>query len=144
MTLTLVREPSENGRTFGVLYVDGVFECHTLEDPVRPFKVAGHTAIPPGRYRVRVTWSPRFKRQLPLVEEVPGFEGIRFHPGNSAADTEGCILPGTTRDFDRVVGSRVAFDALLAKLKGDVWLTIISATEFATLGGQHGASAHRE
>lgn len=144
MNLTLIREPSENGRTFGVLYVDGVFECHTLEDPVRPFKVAGHTAIPAGRYRVSLTWSPRFKRLLPLVENVPGFEGIRFHPGNSADDTEGCILPGTLRDFDRLLASRVAFDALLVKLKGEVWLTIVSATEFANLGGQHGTTAHRE
>jgi Family of unknown function (DUF5675) len=135
MNLTLVREPSSGESTFGVLFVDGVFQCFTLEDVVRPAKIAGSTAIPAGRYTVRVTWSPRFKRMLPLVENVPGFEGIRFHAGNSAKDTDGCILPGTGRTADRVVGSRAAFDALLAKLTGEARLTIVSVEAFAGLGG---------
>lgn len=134
MELLLVREPSSDEATLGVLFVDGAFECFTLEDVVRPVKVKGATAIPAGRYRVRVTFSPRFRRLLPLVEDVPGFEGIRFHAGNSAADTEGCILPGTGRMGDRVVGSRVAFDALMGKLRGDVWLTIVFAEQLATPG----------
>lgn len=136
MNLTLVREPSANGRTFGVLFVDGVFECHTLEDVVRAEKVAGETAVPAGRYRVVVSWSPRFQRRLPLLENVPGFSGVRIHAGNSSRDTEGCILPGLTREGDRVLQSRTAFMRLLEKLeRGPAWLTIVSAEAFNEVGG---------
>ena len=136
MKLTLVREPSANERTFGVLFVDGVFECHTLEDVVRAEKVAGVTAIPPGLYRVVVSWSPRFQKRLPLLENVPGFSGVRIHAGNSARDTEGCILPGLVRDGDRVLQSRTAFMRLFEKLeRGPAWLTIVSAEMFNEVGG---------
>lgn len=106
--------------TIGTLMVDGIWECFTLEDVVRPIgapKVYGETAIPHGAFNVVVTRSQRFQRDLPLVENVPGFEGIRIHPGNDAADTDGCILVGRTKGVDFVGESRAAFNALFAKIQ---------------------------
>ena len=115
--LRLERGPSAHGATIGELLIDGAFECYTCEDVVREEKIHGQTAIPPGTYSVIITPSQRFKRDLPLLQNVPNFEGIRIHPGNTSADTEGCILPGRTRT-DRTVGeSKAAFNALYAKIQ---------------------------
>lgn len=135
MTLRLIREPSINGATLGSLYIDGHWQAWTLEDqireqagvPVAAWKVPAQTAIPAGRYRVIVTPSQRFQRPLPLVLDVPGFSGIRIHPGNGPEDTEGCILVGRDRVAGRVLQSRVAFEALFATLQaaiGDIWIEI--------------------
>jgi len=128
--LTLQRTDLQPTRTFGHLTGPGV-SLLTLEDQVRPTdapKVPGATAIPAGRYRLVVTWSPRFGQRLPLLLDVPGFEGIRIHAGNTEADTAGCILVGMDRLPDRVVQSRPALDLLLDRLeaRGDEthWLTI--------------------
>jgi hypothetical protein len=126
--LHLHREQSTAGATLGRLYVDGRFECYTLEDVVRDvpgqavytWKVAGATAIPAGTYPIVITESVRFKRRLPLLIGVPGFAGIRIHPGNVARDTEGCILPGLSHGPARVGESRRAFDSLFAKLEAAV------------------------
>ena len=135
MELLLKREPSSRGRTFGAVSIDGLFECWTIEDVVRrdDEKVPGETAIPAGRYEVRITLSQRFGRLLPILLDVPNFTGVRIHPGNTAADTEGCILPGRTKGPDAVYESRVAFAALFAKIGaarggGDaVWITVQDA-----------------
>lgn len=134
MTLTLHRQPSFEETTLGTLFVDGVKECDTLEDLVRPpgEKVYGKTAIPPGRYQVRVTLSPRFGVQMPELLEVPGFSGVRIHPLNTAAETEGCIGVGTVADARTIVRSRAAYDALLPKIEracaeGECWIDIRSA-----------------
>ncbi len=104
--------------TIGTLYIDGKAACFTLEDCVRSGpKVYGKTAIPEGIYNVVITPSNRFKRDLPLLENVPGFDGIRIHPGNTAEDTEGCILVGTVKAADSVLHSREAFNSLFAKIK---------------------------
>lgn len=132
MLLTLRREPSANGCTTGRLSVDGRHECYTCEDVTRPGqeKVPGKTAIPEGRYRVVVTHSQRFGCLLPLLLDVPGFTGIRIHTGNTAADTEGCILPGLGMLPDRVTESRKAFEPLFSKIQAalasgeDVWIEI--------------------
>lgn len=127
MDLRLEREPSANGRTYGRLLVDGQFYCHTLEDLVRPIKVPGQTAIPAGRYLIRITPSARFKRRLPELIDVPNYRGVRIHPGNTTADTEGCILPGLERTPSGLGKSRLAFDPLLARLErtpGPHWITI--------------------
>ena len=116
MDLKLVRKIFTEQSTVGELSVDGKFECFTLEDKVRPVKVHGETAIPEGIYEVIINFSPRFKRQLPRLLNVPGFEGILIHPGNKAVDTDGCILVGTTKSKDFVGNSRVAFNALFEKL----------------------------
>jgi hypothetical protein len=134
MDLHLVRDICGEACTLGQLSVDGVFECFTLEDVARPAgeKVYGRTAIPEGRYRIIVNRSPRFRRDLPLLLDVRNFEGVRIHPGNTADDTEGCILPGRKRTQASVQESRMAFDALLAKIEGaiaageEVWITIES------------------
>lgn len=103
--------------TIGMLSIGGAYECFTLEDVVRDVKIPGKTAIPAGAYNLVITPSNRFKRDLPLVEGVPGFEGIRIHPGNRAEDTEGCILVGLSKGKDFVSESRKAFDALFLKIK---------------------------
>jgi hypothetical protein len=98
--------------------------------PVKEWKVPGQTAIPTGRYRVVLTMSNRFGKILPEVLNVPGFSGIRIHPGNTAADTEGCLLPGLTRANDFVGNSRAAFEIVNKKISAaiasgaEVWLTI--------------------
>ena len=119
MKLRLVRKHFSPQSTVGELHVDDRFECYTLEDRERPgqSKVYGQTAIPRGTYEVVVTPSPRFKRRLPLLVGVPGFAGIRVHSGNTAADTEGCILVGRTKGRDFVGESRPAFSALFAKIE---------------------------
>lgn len=125
MKLTLERLQRDPDVTIGALSVDGDFECWICEDPVREvpgqpvsaWKIKGQTAIPAGTYRIDITASARFKRDLPLLLAVPGFDGIRIHPGNTAADTEGCLLPGVMRLAKSVGQSRVAFNALFAKLR---------------------------
>lgn len=129
MKLELWRRWLTEASTVGELYVDGEWECYVLEDRYRPppeKKVPGATAIPCGTYGVKLTHSPRFQRILPLLVDVPGFSGVRIHPGNTIADTEGCLLPGRIKHGESVKESRVAFHALLAKLEaaGDEPITI--------------------
>lgn len=131
MELTLDREPSAHGATIGRLSCRGVFLVWTLEDVIRDGpKVAGQTAIPPGRYPVVITPSLRFRTLLPLVDKVPGFTGVRIHAGNTAADTEGCILVGLERGQASILDSRRALvrvqQMITAALnKGEpVWLTV--------------------
>ncbi len=116
MTLRVIREPSRESTTLGSLYVDGVWQCWTLEDQVRAEKVPGQTAIPAGAYDVRLTPSPRFGRTLPEVLSVPGFQGIRIHAGNRASDTQGCLLVGSERGALWIAQSRLALERLMAKL----------------------------
>lgn len=99
MNLYILRTTYTPVSTVGELIVNHSIFCHTLEDVVRPkgsAKVPGKTAIPSGRYTLLVNESNRFKRQMPLIQNVPGFEGIRMHGGNTAEDTEGCILVAKT------------------------------------------------
>lgn len=104
--------------TVGRLSIDGKYFCDTLENTVRApgVKVRGKTAVPAGRYRVVLTESPRFKRILPLLVDVPNFEGVRIHPGNTAKDTEGCLLVGFNQVKGKVVASRATFQKLFEKL----------------------------
>jgi len=120
MKLEVVRFQCGADCTIGQLLVDGEHECWTLEDIVRPTgapKVYGKTAIPYGTYPLDITFSNRFQRDLPLVRNVPGFEGIRIHSGNTAENTEGCLLVGTGRTGTSVTNSRVAFNALFVKIR---------------------------
>jgi hypothetical protein len=135
--IRVIREPSAAGATLGALYVAGVWQCWTLEDeirehagtPVEQWKVAGQTAIPAGEYKIVLSRSVRFSLKAsqksgvpvdvvtPEILAVPGFTGIRIHPGNAAADTEGCILVGKMRMSNTVLQSQDAFDALMARLR---------------------------
>lgn len=111
MKIILLREPSINGCTLGRLFLDGSFMCDMLEDVVRPVKVHGETAIPYGTYKVIAENSPRFGQDTLTLVDVPGYKYIRIHAGNTAADTEGCLLPGT-RSGNTVTKSRIALDKI--------------------------------
>ena len=120
--------------TIGRLYIDGKYFCDTLEDQVRELpaycpntpkglncecseKVYSKTAIPSGEYKVTMEYSPRFKRVLPRLHDVPHFIGILIHPGNTAADSAGCILVGKNKVKGKVLESRATSDALNEILK---------------------------
>jgi len=135
MRLKLVRMYFYEKSTIGKLFVDDVFECFTLEDKVREpgLKVPKDTAIPYGIYRVIIDRSDKFKRLMPHILNVPMFDGIRIHSGNTDADVEGCILVGDTwvnQDF--IGASRVSFDRLFPKLETafntgeEIWIEIVS------------------
>jgi len=98
MEITVKRFKLTKRCTIGNMLIDGKFFCHTLEDKVRKLpdeaKVWGKTAIPAGTYKVEMYDSPRFKRRLPLLKDVPYFTGILIHRGNTVEDTVGCILVG--------------------------------------------------
>lgn len=133
MELLLRREETTDGCTIGRLYVNGKFQCFTLEDPVRTGpKIAHNTAIPAGRYAVTITRSQRFGRMLPLLLDVPGFDGIRIHPGNTTDDTSGCILVGQSRANESVLGSRIAMGELQPQIASalargaEVWIEIVN------------------
>lgn len=132
MHLRLIREPTlwptpgQPGCTLGSLYVNGRWCCWTLEDelreqpgqPVERWKVKGSTAIPSGTYEVQITRSARFKTDLPLLLDVPGFTGIRIHAGNTHKDTSGCLLVGLRRGELGFIGmSQVALRKVLDTLR---------------------------
>ena len=117
MHLRVIREPSTVAATMGLLLIDGVFTCWTLEDVVRAVKIPGETAIPAGRYDVRLSFSQRFQKTLPELLAVPGFTGIRIHAGNTQADTAGCLLVGRIRASDRVEESKLALMHVMEQLR---------------------------
>ena len=128
MKLELKRKALMDAYTIGDLFVNDVFFCNTLEDKVRDLnkdgdlddkgetKVYGKTAIPYGTYSIDLTYSNRFKKILPLIENVKGFEGIRIHPGNTAVDTHGCLLVGNNTEKGKVTDSRKVFEKLMIRL----------------------------
>ena len=123
MELTLQRTKKCEDFTRGTLSIEGIPFCDTLEP--------GRTAIPEGRYPLYVTRSPKFGRWLPLVNHVPGFEGIRIHAGNTAEDTEGCILVGHAspkyrgRLFDSQQWLQRLMERLAERPEGEMmWITV--------------------
>lgn len=120
MLLQLTRKWLTDRSTIGELTIEGAFECYTLEDKVRDEKVKGETAIPAGTYEIAVTFSNKFQKYLPLLMNVPNFEGVRIHSGNCPEDTEGCILVGQTKGEDFVGNSRDAFNSLFDKIQDAV------------------------
>ena len=124
MQIKIVRSEFSDVSTISECFIDGEKLCYILEDkvrevpgkPVTEWKVAGKTAIPRGTYSVVVNASVRFKRDLPLLVDVPGYVGVRIHPGNCADDTEGCLLPGLTKDNNFVGHSKDAFAILFDKI----------------------------
>ena len=117
MHLRIIREPSTAAATLGILLIDGVFACWTLEDVVRPVKIPGETAIPAGRYDVRLSLSQRFQKVLPELLAVPGYSGIRVHAGNGAGDTQGCVLVGRKRTTNGVLESKLALMEVMEHLR---------------------------
>ena len=147
MELILERIAKRKTYTIGRLYIqrrvddeylagtENKYFCDTLEPTWRDYehgayKVKGRSAIPEGRYAVVICYSPKFKQWLPILLGVPKFEGIRIHAGNTAKDTEGCILVGKNREVGKVLDSRKWLYELKQKIveakdKGEaVWLTI--------------------
>jgi len=120
MELLLKRTTKTDKSTIGELFADGVFQCYTLEDIEREVKIKRQTAIPKGVYKVGVSMSNRFKKEMPILFDVKGFDGVRIHSGNTAEDTEGCILVGQTKSFNMISGSRLAYAELFAKIKAVV------------------------
>lgn len=133
MELLLKRKFKAETYTIGDLYVDGRFFCHTIEDKVRDLparcpdtslgrscrckeKVYARTAIPAGTYRVTMEYSPKFKRVLPYLHDVPHFLGILIHSGNTEEDSAGCIIVGRNTVKGRVTESRKTSDSLNALL----------------------------
>lgn len=119
MKLTLKRIAKQDTYTIGKLFIDDVFFCDTLEDKVRDLasepKIAGETAIPSGTYKVIVNVSPKFKRELPRLLNVPLFDGILIHRGNTSKDTAGCILVGENKEVGKVLNS-TKYELELTKL----------------------------
>lgn len=143
MELLLERKYCKPHYTIGKLYVDNVYLCDTLEPPygattsdMTPYEItrvkarSGLISIPKGSYQVIINHSPRFHKDLPLLLNVPGYEGIRIHTGNTVSDTVGCILVGYNRRKGMVLNSRSAMYFLMEKLNGAVarkekiWITI--------------------
>lgn len=130
MELKLTRDILTADYTLGSFYIDGEMSYFTCEDAVHDGpKIPGKTAIPVGKYQVIIDSSPKFGRAMPLLLNVPNFEGVRIHWGNTADDTDGCILLGLQRTKNGVAMSRVAFDYFFAKLlaglkDGEVWLDV--------------------
>jgi len=86
------------------------------ESEILAKKVKGQTAIPTGKYDVILTFSPRFKRVLPLLLSVKGYEGVRVHAGNTNKDTEGCLLVGENKAKGQVINSRATLEKLMSVL----------------------------
>lgn len=142
LKLLLHREHGVTDATIGRLTLDGRFLCDTLEDrvreipgrPVTEWKIHGQTAIPAGSYRITLEVSPRFGPDTLTVGAVPGFAGVRIHPGNTADDTEGCILLGLKATDHSLGGgtSRPAVQLVKGVVKAaidrgeEVWLEILN------------------
>lgn len=130
MQILIQRHALKAGYTIGRMEINGRYFCDTLEDTDRglsdemsedeiaALKVKGATAIPTGTYRIDMqTRSPRFGRVLPRLISVKGYAGVLIHSGNTAADTEGCILVGLNRERGKLIGSRLKLGRLLVLLR---------------------------
>ena len=147
MELILKRIAKRKTYTIGRLYIreqvmdeylpgyEDHYFCDTLEPTWRDYtngayKVKGRSAIPEGRYAVVISYSPKFGAWLPILLGVPKFEGIRIHAGNTAKDTEGCILVGKNKLVGQVVDSRIWLHRLKQKIveakdrDEAIWITV--------------------
>ena len=126
MKLTLKRNFKGPDYTIGKLYIDDHYFCDTLEDTVRPDgqKIKGKTAIPAGTYKVVKSYSPRFKKILPEILDVPNFTGVRIHAGNTAKDTDGCLLLGLNKTKGAVLDSQTTMAYFMARTPNEFELTI--------------------
>ena len=139
MRLTLIRRYNKPNYCIGDLYIDGVWFSNVLEDVDRGLddkmtveeildrKIKGETAIPTGIYQILLTYSPKYKKIMPLINNVKGYQGIRIHSGNTHKDTEGCLLVGKNKEVGKVLESRATFNTLFKKLnqaKGKIIIDI--------------------
>lgn len=139
MRITLMRIANKPTYCIGKLYIDGQYICDTIEDVDRGLddrmteeeilekKVKGETAIPTGIYPVYLTYSPKYKKQMPLIDNVKGYSGIRIHSGNTSKDTEGCVIVGLNKKVGMVINSRKMYNVLFKELvsyKGKIIIDI--------------------
>lgn len=141
MNIQLKRIAKKKTYTIGKLYIDGVYFCDTIEDKdrglnqtmsindIKKKKVYGKTAIPTGTYKIVIDYSNRFKKNMAHILNVPGYEGVRIHIGNSAKDTLGCIIVGKNKVVGKVVESRNTYNQLFPILQkafkeGEIKITI--------------------
>lgn len=142
MELLIDRKYKKEKYTIGNMYVDGKYFSNTLEDTdrglkqtmsdeeIRKIKIYGETAIPTGRYKITRTQSAKFGKKMILINNVPGFTGIRIHAGNFTKDTYGCPLVGENKIKGQLVNPRYysnLLDNIVAKAlesNEEVWITI--------------------
>ena len=129
MELRLERKYRCSNYCIDKLYINNEYFSDALEDPdrgltdsmsleeIQKIKIKGNTCIPYGTYNITITYSPRFKKNLPLLNNVKGFDGIRIHSGNTPQDTEGCLLLGFNKVKGQVIDSRVTTDKLIAQIQ---------------------------
>lgn len=139
--LTLIRKAKLATYTIGKLYAGSEWLCDTIEDTdrglskdmpldaIKAKKIYGKTAIPTGRYKLSYTYSPKYKKMLPLLGGVPAWEGVRIHSGNTAEDSLGCIIVGLNKKKGMVLESRMTMAKLLVRLltwwkQGEIYITI--------------------
>lgn len=136
MKLELIRIANRPTYCIGKLYIDGEYFCDVIEDTDRGLdnsmtvseilkkKIKGETAIPTGIYKIEITYSPKYKRMMPLLIGVKGYSGVRIHSGNTSKDTEGCLLVGRNTVVGMVTDSRNTYQRLFAKLQKAKDITI--------------------
>lgn len=144
MEIFVKRIAKKQDYTIGKLYVDDVYVCDTLEDAVRQVKIKHKTAIPAGRYKVAMSvvspkysnfakykWAKPYGGKLPRLLDVPNYEGVLIHVGNSSADTSGCLLVGENKVKGKVINSTKTFNKLMENFllpayarKEEIWITI--------------------
>ena len=129
MELKLIRKYRKTDYTIGILYVNNKYFCEILEDTdrglkdsmsleeIKKIKIKDQTCIPYGKYQILMTYSPKYKKIMPLVNNVKGFEGIRIHSGNTNKDTSGCLLPGFNKIKGQVINSRETFNKLYSLIQ---------------------------
>lgn len=125
--LKLVRTQKEDC-TIGDLFINEEFICNTLEDVFREKKIAKETCIPYGKYDIIINMSPKYKRLMPRLLNVPNFEGILIHNAGSSKPateyTSGCILVYRQKKGDRVLDSKKVFDEFFDRIKNYSKITI--------------------
>lgn len=122
MKLKLQRYLFTDDYTMGLLFIDGVYFCDTIEDKYRgqnlsKTKVANETCIPYGVYTIKITYSPKYKKNMPQILDVPYFTGIRIHSANTAKDLSGCVGVGVKSKSGEVLESRKTYNALMKRLE---------------------------
>jgi len=129
MKILLNRIAKKPTYTIGRLLIDDIYFCDTLEDKDRglkdsmseqeitKIKIKDKTAIPTGTYNITITYSNRFKKLMPLINNVKGFSGIRIHAGNDENATSGCILCGENKVVGKVINSRIWTNKLYDKIR---------------------------
>jgi hypothetical protein len=121
--ITVKRQWFTDNSTIGEMLINNVHECYTLERTIRKDVASLNgqkAAIPEGTYKLIIDFSTRFQNNMPHILDVPGYDGIRIHSGNTSKDTEGCILVGNSRMDDFVGESHIAFDKFFDLLKSEL------------------------